>query len=266
MINIRLREALSRDLMLVSSLEAEFPSRQSEPWSNDQFDLMIEKGPAVGIAQLVAEMGDIAVGYGITAPRSIATIGFDSASDSRMLTNVAVQVAHRGHGAGAKLVEGLTEQAQGAGVSLMFAHVPLALKPFYERLGWVVTVPDTGIAWIEPPSLRIWDMIKNQGEDPGPRRKLAMLRFDYPEFDPKYNCVAYRVLAPQKIELLYQFPGVAKANGLEADLAYGYLAFMCVEDAAIYAGLPSDVSQLVRQFIVQTHGKKEADRVARVRR
>lgn len=268
MTDLQLRAPNLSDLPLIQSLETEFPASSSGDrafWQLDEYAQILDRGSEVKLSQLVAELGGVPVGYGMTGPRQSAFAGIDEASDSRVLTHVAVLDGYRGKGAGGALVEGLVSKARRDGATLIFAHVPESLKPFYEGLGWTVAAPGAGLAWIEPPSIKIWDEARRQGVEPGPRRKSSMLRFDMPKDDPKYNCIAYLVIEPSRLELIYAFPHPGGTRN-DMELAWGFLAFMCIAEPERFARLPADVSQLVLQFVRRIKGPDEADRLARFRR
>jgi GNAT superfamily N-acetyltransferase len=231
----------------------------------EEFAQILEKGASFKISQLIAEFDGVSAGYGMTGPRMSALAGRDDASDSRVLTHVAVLDTYRGKGAGKSLVRGLVSKAEHDGASLIFAHVPESLRSFYEGLGWTVTAPKAGLAWIEAPSIKVWDEMKRQGMDPGPRREASMLRFDLPKDETKYTCIAYRVIEPSRLQLVYAFPHPGGERD-DTELAWGFLAFMCMADEERFRRLPADVSRTVLHFVRTIKGPAEADRLARSRR
>lgn len=268
MTDLQVRQPTRSDLALIQSLETEFPAPTSgaqSPWKPEEFALVLEKEALLKISPLIAEIDGVSAGYGMTGPRMSAFAGRDDTSHSRVLTHVAVVDSYRGQGAGKALIQALVSKAEQDGASLIFAHVPESLKAFYEGLGWTVTAPKAGLAWIEAPSIKLWDEIKRQGMDPGPRREASILRFDVPKDETKYTCIAYRVIEPSRLELVYAFPHPGGERG-EAELAWGFLAFMCMSDEECFKRLPADVSREVLNLVKTIKGPATADRLARSRR
>lgn len=267
MTNIEFRELASEDMELVSELDREFPDRAGGGWLSakdaDEFAELAPKLAEAGLIAIVAVANGVPAGYGLVTPRNGPT-GRDSASDSRILSHIAVLAAHRRAGIGKALLTELSDRARRNGATLIVARVPANERPFYESAGWTVAAPGDGLAWIEPASTRLWDRFKADGSPvTGGRRKMAMLRHVGADEDHEYPCMAYLVIAPQKLELLYTFPRNAATVQTRP---YIKLAEMCVERNELFAELPADVSKTLEMFLERIVGPDGLARIKRLRR
>lgn len=246
---IETRTLTAEDEPLVLSLDKEF-ELSSPLTETDDPDLTFEKFYRVlpelrGVA-LAATIDGEAVGYGLIAPRITAS-GPDQASGVRVLTHIAVLPEHQKKGVGSVLLTRLTSKAKRAGLSMLTAHIPEHLIPFYESHGWTVLSENETVAWIEQPSVKLWEAAataaRKDGVSPskiGPRTKMSMLRHEGKDEDPRYPRIAYIILRPQEIVHLFPVPESPAPSHLRPHIL---LANISRKNPALYKTFPKDVQQ-----------------------
>lgn len=245
MTKVDIRSLTLEDDPLVLTLDEEF--QLSRPVSEtsgrkdtaEQFYRVLPKLRGVALA---AEVEGKAVGYGIIAPR-ITAHGPDEVSNVRVLTHIAVLPEYQEKGVGSILLTRLVSKAKRAGLSMLTAHVPEHLMPFYEKHGWTVLGENEFVAWVEQPSVKLWEAAQKAGfgsDALGPRRKRSLLRYENKDDDPRYSRTAYIVLRPSEIIHLFPVPESPAPSSLRPHLM---LAHLNKTNPAVYNALPEDVKQ-----------------------
>lgn len=244
MLVIETRNLTDEDQPLVLSLDKEF--QLSNPTTTDDSEYSAEEFYRIlpqlrGIA-LAATIDGEAVGYGQIAPR-LTNGGIDQSSETRVLTHLAVLPEHQNRGVGSFLLKRLISKARRAKLSLLTAHIPQHLISFYESHGWKVCGENETVAWVEEPTVKVWEAAKASGlgsEEVGPRRKMTLLRHEGLDKDIRYPRIAYIVLRPQEIIHIFQVPESPAPARIRPHLL---IAKMSKDNPSGYNSLPKEVQE-----------------------
>jgi len=260
------RMAKPEDQAFIAEMDSEFPTtrdRSEPPRDTDVFRLALEHSRELRLFYVVAEREGVPLGYGLIGPRQ-SPMGIDRASISCVLANLAVTPSARRLGVGAAILVELERLSRSLGIRFLYAHIPGSAADFYRASGWTVADEGRGLAWIEPPTIQLWQEQQQAIGNAGPRRAMTILRADYPDVDLGYGRMAYRSLRPDAVVDVFSFPRVGDNSILGAS---EFLARECDRDPSIFAALPADVSrQLVEVFMPSILGPSRTAEIRRLRR
>lgn len=251
---VTIRTATSADRSALLALDALLTTRDGTllspiaGLSTEEIELLAAKGSSIGSHLLVAERDGTIVGYAFTSAREVNGL-IDAASTALILQRLVVLPASRRCGVGAALLKEVEHKLSSNPRSVLQAHVPDSAVPFYESQGWHIAPPGHALAWIEVPSIGLWEAARRDGVDAGPRRKIAMLRTEDSSADSStgYGRLAFKVLRP---ELLAEHFTFAKSSDLTLRDAMILIADQIVENPARRRLLPPDVSKIIFDMVL----------------
>lgn len=249
---IRSANALDREavLRLDALLEGVGADVRLLDLTDEQLEFIDSRGPAAGMHLLVAVQNEAVVGFAFATLRAVASGMVDRASSILLLRRIAVEPSARRAGVGRELLAELERRVARDPRSMLQAHVPASAKGFYEAEGWTILEPHEALAWIEVPSIAVWEAARLDGFDPGPRRKIAMLRTEDPTADAEtgYDRVAFKVLRQDLV--VEQFPFLYGSTSNSLRDAMTLIADQIVADPARRKNLPPDVSKLIFDMVL----------------
>lgn len=231
---------------------------------DDYLNMIATHGSQMGLHLLVAEAEGETVGYAFTSPRSVGDGIVDASSSVLVVQRLVVAESMRSRGVGSRLLAEIDRRTRSQARSMLHAHVPESAADFYESQGWDVLTPAQAIAWIETPSVAVWEALRASGADAGSRRRMTLIRAEDARADGAtgYDRLAIRQVRPELISESFIFDHRNSPSSLM--LAAEILANEIQRDPRRRRTLPPDVTRfLFDMILIPRLGEQAANRLRR---